>query len=77
MLYTGLASTQISIWHSKTLDMSGIPVGTSTLARGEPTDSNETIPDGGRGSVRMRLQEVSVSAGLLQPLHQSREHNSS
>ena len=55
------------------LDMPGTPVGTTEGAHGEPTDSNETIPDGGRRSVRVRWQELSVTAGLLQPLHRSRE----
>ena len=47
-------------------------MGTTEGAHGEQTDSNETIPDGGRRSVRVRWQELSVTAGLLQPLHRSR-----
>ena len=57
----------------KMLNMPGIPVGTTKRAHGEPTDSNETIPDGGHGLVRARWQELSVSVGLLQPLHRSRD----
>ena len=48
-------------------------MGTTEGAHGEPTDSNETIPYGGRRSVRVRWQELYVTAGLLQPLHRSRE----
>ena len=51
------------------LDMPGTLVGTTEGAHGEPTDSNETIPDGGRRSVRVRWQELPVTAGLLQSLH--------
>ena len=56
----------------KMLDMSGTPVGTTKGTHGEHTDSNETIPDGGRRYVRVRWQALSVTAGLLQPLHRSR-----
>ena len=38
------------------LDMPGTPMGTTKWAHDEPTDSNETIPDGGRGSIRVRCQ---------------------
>ena len=48
-------------------------VGTTEGAHDETTDSNETIPDAGRRSVRVRWQELSVTARLLQPLHRSRE----
>ena len=47
-------------------------MGTTKGTHGEQTDSNETIPDGGRRSVRLRWQVLSVTAGLLQPLHRSR-----
>ena len=49
------------------------PVGTTEGTHGEQTDSDETIPDGGRRSVRVRWQALSVTARLLQPLHRSRE----
>ena len=37
------------------------------------THGEQTIPDGGRRSVRVRWQALSVTAGLLQPLHRSRD----
>ena len=49
------------------------PVGTTEGTHGEQPDSDETIPDGGRRSVRVRWQSLSVTARLLQPLHRSRE----
>ena len=48
-------------------------MGTTEGTHGEQTDSDETIPDGGRRSVRVRWQALSVTARLLQPLHRSRE----
>ena len=48
-------------------------MGTTEGTHGEQTDSDETIPDGGRRSVRVRWQALSVSARLLQSLHRSRE----
>ncbi len=44
--------THISSRSSK--DVPGTLVGTTKGAHGEPTDSNETIPDDGRRSVRVR-----------------------
>ena len=40
------------------LDMPGAPVGTTKGTHGEQTDSNETIPDGGRRSLQSRYIEV-------------------
>ena len=48
-------------------------MGTAKGTHGEQTDSDVTIPDGGRRSIRVRWQALSVTAGLLQPLHRSRE----
>ena len=53
--------------------MPGAPGCTTHETHGEQTDSNENIPDVGRRSVRMRWQALSVTAGLLQPLHRSTE----
>ena len=55
--------------------MRGTLVGTTKGTHGEHTDFNETIPDGGRISVRVRWQALSVTAGLLQPLHHEDEMN--
>ena len=55
------------------LDMPRAPVGTTEGTHGEQTDSDETIPDGGRRYVRVRWQALSVTARLLHPLHRSRE----
>ena len=49
------------------------PVGTTKGTHGDQTDSDETIPDGGRRYVRVRWQALYVTARLLQPLHRSRE----
>ena len=59
--------------HRKMLDMPRAPVGTTDGTHGKHTDSDETIPDGGRRSVRVRWQALSVTTRLLQPLHRSRE----
>ena len=59
------------------LDMPRAPVGTTDGTHGEQTDSDETIPDGGRRSVQLRWQALSVTARLLQPLHRSREASTS
>ena len=48
-------------------------MGTTIGTHGEQTDSDETIPVGGRRFVRVRWQALSVTTGLLQPLHRSRE----
>ena len=60
-------------WPRKMLDMPRAPVGTTEGTHGEHTDSDETIPDGDRRSVRVRWKALSVTARLLQPLHRSRE----
>ena len=55
------------------VDMPRTPVSTTEGTHGEHTDSDEIIPDGGRRSVRVRWQALSVTERLLHPLHRGRE----